>query len=61
MQMNIEKFRQAATRVRAGKGRSTRYPADARTWAVQYAEAQLARKRTLTAVAGQLGVSDMTL
>jgi hypothetical protein len=28
---------------------------------VQYTEDQLARRRTLTAVAGQLGVSDMTL
>ena len=61
MTMSLEKFRRTATRMRAGKGRSTRYPAEARAWAVQYTESQLATKRTLTAIAGQLGVSDMTL
>ena len=61
MKMSIETFRRTATSMRAGKGRAPRYPAEARAWAVQYAEAQLARKRTLTAVARQLGVNDMTL
>jgi transposase-like protein len=60
-QMGIEKFRRTALRMRSGKGRSARYPAEVRAWAVQYAEAELAEKRTVTSVAGQLGISDMTL
>lgn len=61
MAMSIEKFRRSTARMRAGKGRSARYPAEARQWAVKFAQGQLSRGQALSAVSGQLGVSDMTL
>lgn len=61
MAQNIEKFKQSAKRMRNGKGRRARYPDEARVWAVKYAEAQMAKGTTVSAVAGRLGISDMTL
>lgn len=59
--MGIEKFRRMATQMRSGKGRAARYSAEARAWAVQFAECELDRGQSVTAVASDLGISDMTL
>ena len=56
MTMSIEGFRRA--REKRGRGR---YPKSARRWAVGYARRGLSKGLSLSAIAAELGVSDMTL
>lgn len=61
MAKSIERFKQSTKRMRGGKGRAARYPDEARAWAVKYAEGQMAKGEKVSALAGRLGISDMTL
>ena len=61
MSMKLTKFKQESARMRAGKGRQGRYSSESRTWAVSHARQEMAGGRTVTAVASDLGICDMTL
>ena len=61
MTMGIEQFHQMAEQMRGGKGRAVRYTDEARAWAVEYAEREMATGESVGAVATKLRVSDMTL
>lgn len=56
MTKSLERFKQA----RATRGNGP-YPAEARAVALDYAEEELSRGRTVTSIAGDLGVDGLTL
>ena len=55
--MTLRKFR----RSRGAKGATGRFPSDARTWATRHAETRVRSGWTITRIAAELEVSDMTL